>query len=56
MDITFAPLSQEHAEGVMRIFNYYVENGTAAFPGKALPVPFFGMFLKNLRAIPLTHC
>ncbi|MCQ2386725.1 MAG: N-acetyltransferase family protein [Clostridia bacterium] len=52
MDITFAPLSQEHAEGVMRIFNYYVENGTAAFPGKALPVPFFGMFLKKSEGYP----
>lgn len=52
MDIIYESLGQQHAEGVMRIFNYYVENTTAAFPGKPLPVPFFAMFMKKAEGYP----
>jgi len=52
MEITYEALNPQHAEGVMRIFNYYVENSTAAFPGKSLPVPFFGMLMKKSEGFP----
>ena len=31
----------EHQSAIMRIFNYYVENGTAAFPASTVSEQFF---------------
>jgi len=47
MNISFAPLCPDHQSAVMAIFNHYVECGTAAFPSRPLPEPFFAMFLKK---------
>jgi len=47
MNIKFEPLSMSHQSPIMAIFNHYVEAGTAAFPSRPLPEPFFAMFLKK---------
>lgn len=47
MKLTFEPLGMQHQSDIMSIFNHYVLNSTAAFPGKPLPEPFFAMFLKK---------
>lgn len=40
-------MTEKHQKDVMSIFNYYVENSTAAFPAKALPEQFYGMLMKK---------
>ena len=35
--IVFEPLADSHREAVIRIFNHYVMNGTAAFSDAELP-------------------
>ncbi len=42
----------EHQKGVMEIYNYYVENGTAAFPSQKLPEQFYPMLLKKAEGYP----
>ena len=52
MNIVFENMCEKHRTGIMKIFNYYVENGTAAFPAKALPEQFYGMLLKKSEGYP----
>lgn len=47
MKIVFEKMAPQHQKDVMKIFNYYVAHSTAAFPGKVLPEPFYGMLLKK---------
>lgn len=48
----FEPLSVEHAQDVMRIFNYYVEHGYAAYPERPLPVEFYTKMLEMTTGYP----
>lgn len=47
MNIVFEKMTEKHQKGVMSIFNYYVENSTAAFPANALPEQFYTMLMKK---------
>lgn len=44
--ITFEQLSTKHQNDVMKIYNYYVETTTSAFPSQPMPEAFFHVFLE----------
>lgn len=52
MNIIFEKMNENHKQGVMEIFNYYVENSTAAFPAKAVPEQFYAMLMKKSEGYP----
>ena len=52
MSITFAPMAAEDSEAVIDIFNHYIENSFAAYPGKRLPLEAFGMLLNMCQGYP----
>ncbi|MGM9531013.1 GNAT family N-acetyltransferase [Intestinibacter sp.] len=52
MNIIFEKMGLEHQEEIMKIFNFYIENGTAAFPGDKLPEQFYPMLLKRAEGYP----
>ena len=52
MNIVFEKMNEKHEEGVMSIFNYYVENSTAAFPANTLPNKFYTMLMKKSEGYP----
>ena len=52
MNIKFNRMSKENSREVMDIFNYYVENGFAAYPETKLPYEFYGMFLEMTKNYP----
>ncbi len=52
MSYSFAPLTEEHREPVIDIFNYYIENSFAAFPEHKLSYSFFDMILKSTAGYP----
>ncbi len=52
MKCTIIPISPEHREPIMDIFNYYVENSFAAYPERALPYEAFDMFLQSSKDYP----
>ena len=47
--IVFEPLADSHREAVIRIFNHYVMNGTAAFSDAELPESFYPHILERER-------
>ncbi len=53
MNIVFEPITQEHKNKVMDIFNYYAENSFAAYPETKLPDEFFNMFLEIANKYPV---
>ncbi|GAB4342002.1 MAG: GNAT family N-acetyltransferase [Candidatus Abyssubacteria bacterium] len=52
MDYELSPLSQRDRESVVDIFNYYVENGFAAYPEHKLPYEFFDHLLMMIDGYP----
>lgn len=52
MNFSLHPLSENHAQQVQEIFNFYVENSFAAFPSQKLPVQFLTKLLENCRNMP----
>lgn len=52
MNIIFEKLDEKHQRGVMEIFNYYIENSTAAFPAHVLPEQFYKRFMKKVEGYP----
>lgn len=52
MEIKFERMGEEHRKDVIDIFNYYIENGFAAYPDKKLPYEFFDMFLIITKDYP----
>ena len=52
MNIAFEVMNEKHQKDVMEIFNYYVENSTAAFPSKTLPEQFYAALLKKSEGYP----
>lgn len=43
--ITFEQLNSKHQNSVMKIYNYYVETTTSAFPSQPMPEEYFKVFL-----------
>ena len=52
MNIVFEKMSFEHQKEIMKIFNFYVESGTAAFSNNTLPEPFYAMLMKKSEGYP----
>ncbi len=52
MEYSIRPISNEDSEGIMDIFNYYVENSFAAYPEKKLPYQAFDLFLQMSNGFP----
>lgn len=52
MQIKFEKMDIKHQKSIMKIFNYYIENSTSAFPPTALPEQFFGMLLEKSKGFP----
>lgn len=50
--IVFEPLVDSHREAVIRIFNHYVTNGTAAFSDAELPESFYPHILERVKGYP----
>ncbi len=47
MNIIFEKMGNEHQKQVMEIFNYYISNGTAAFPQTVLPEQFYRFLMEK---------
>jgi L-amino acid N-acyltransferase YncA len=52
MDLTFEKMSEKHEISVMDIFNYYIENGFAAYPEEHLPYETYNLFLNMTNGYP----
>jgi phosphinothricin acetyltransferase len=52
MNIKFEKMGFEYQTQIMEIYNYYVENSTAAFPESAVPEQFFAMLLEKAKGYP----
>jgi hypothetical protein len=52
MEIIFEQLSSDHQQGVMNIYNFYVENSFAAYPENNLPDEFFYKILDMTKDFP----
>jgi L-amino acid N-acyltransferase YncA len=48
----FEKISEEHRKSVVDIFNYFIENGYAAYPEEKVPYEFFDMLLKIAQEYP----
>lgn len=47
MDISFEHLSERHRKPVIDIFNYYIENSSAAYRGEKVDYQFFDNFVSD---------
>lgn len=52
MNVTFEKLSEIYKEEVMDIYNYYIENTFAAYPGNKLPSRFFDKLTEEIKDYP----
>lgn len=52
MKIRFEKMAESDREAVIDLFNYYVENSFAAYPGKKVPYSLFDQFLKLTEGYP----
>lgn len=52
MNCVFMPLSESHRRPVVDIFNFFVENGFAAYPEDKVPDAFFDLLLKAAAGYP----
>ncbi len=52
MGYGFEKLADKHRNPVIDIFNYYIENGFAAYPESKVGYDFFDMFLYMTRGYP----
>jgi len=52
MEIIFEKMGMEHRKSVIEIYNYYIENSTAAFPATTLPVEFFSTLIEKTTGYP----
>lgn len=46
------PLNECHAEGVVEVFNHYVENSFAAYLDSPVPAQFFGKLMEMAKGFP----
>ena len=52
MEYNFEPLSEEHRQPVIDLFNHYVSHGHAAFPEVPVSYGFFNRFLEIASGYP----
>jgi L-amino acid N-acyltransferase YncA len=52
MQMKFEKMGIEHQKSIMKIFNYYIENSTAAFPASTLPEQFFSILMEKTKGYP----
>jgi L-amino acid N-acyltransferase len=52
MQIRFEKMGIEHQKSIMKIFNYYIENSTAAFPVSTLPEQFYPLLMEKIKGYP----
>lgn len=52
MKVTFDKLTDKYKEEVMEIYNYYIENTYAAYPGSRLPSRFFDKLTSEINGYP----
>lgn len=52
MKVTFDVLNEKYKEEVMGIYNYYIENTYAAYPGNKLPSRFFDKLTEEINGYP----
>lgn len=52
MKTSFKPMSYDHCEGVMNIYNFYIENSLAAYPEKIMPHEYFEKFMEHTKGYP----
>jgi L-amino acid N-acyltransferase YncA len=51
-EFILCPITAPDGNAVIDIFNYYIENSSAAFPEHPVPYGFFGMFLEICKNYP----
>ena len=52
MGITIKPISRNHGDEIIAIYNYYIENSFAAYLETRVPPDFFEQFLKICEGYP----
>jgi len=52
MSVEFRPVADYDAKAVMDIFNYYIENGFAAYPERTMPIEAFPLFQQLTAGYP----
>ncbi len=52
MKTSFKPMSFEHCEGIMNIYNWYIENSLAAYPDKIKSNDYFSHFMEATKGYP----
>ena len=52
MDLRFEPMTIDHSNTVMSIFNYYIEHSMAAYPESPFPDAAFKVFLDKAEGYP----
>ncbi|MDX9782851.1 MAG: N-acetyltransferase family protein [Bacteroidales bacterium] len=52
MKTTFRPMSLEHCEGIMNIYNWYIENSLAAYPETIKSNDYFSYFMNATKGYP----
>lgn len=52
MEVSIRPVAYIDKEGVIDIFNYYVENTSAAYPQGKVPYQFFDMLMGMAKGYP----
>ncbi len=52
MSFVLKKMGIEYQKAVMDIFNYYIEQGTAAFPAKPLPEQFYEQLNQKIQGYP----
>lgn len=51
-EITFSRISESEREGIIDLFNDYIEHSFAAYPEQKVPYEFFSLFLEACRDYP----
>ncbi len=52
MNYIIEPMNESHRQGVMAVYNYYIQNSWAAFPEHPMPTQFFDRLLDTARGYP----
>lgn len=52
MKTSFKPMSYDRCEGIMNIYNWYIENSLAAYPDKIKSNDYFSHFMNATKGYP----
>ncbi|HYE11537.1 MAG TPA: GNAT family N-acetyltransferase [Patescibacteria group bacterium] len=52
MQVIFEKMDIEHQKSIMKVFNYYIETSTSAFPASTLPEEFYLKFMEMTKGYP----